>query len=571
MRRIGHILTLAVVIALCASASFAQEGKLKIKVTPPQAYVFVDGSGIRDGSRSIKLAAGKHTVVVVNYGYKMSTQDVNIEAGKTTDLAVTLEAYGDRVAGPWGRVYISGTDVRAAVLSNGKTPGYFVGHVDEFNNDFWIWKQELLLPPGTHRLTITRGGKELWSGDVNVEAGKKVSINVGKNSQVTTDWSKRQADLQKKAPLPRFHAGIASATVVIAPVKLSVANATANINCSQNTDIAWQTTDAVDVSIDNGLGNVDPSGSKSVSPRATTTYTLTAVGPGGRVTGTETVNVNTTVTGSITANPTELHYRKIGDKVITDDNGTLTWTTSNADSANIDGIGKVDLNGTQTIKADPNKTDLGPVDETRNYSLTATNVCGGSLTQAASVHVTGSIEPIPTVVLQSIFYPTDYPDKGHPQVGLVKSQQLELATLADGFKKYLEYDPDSKLSIESHADVRGSKPHNQDLSERRVERIKQYLVDQGIAADKIQTAAYGKDRQLEKSEVKTLEDTNPNKPPKAREHNKQGDWLAYNRRADVVLLPSGTKSAQFYPHNADDSGVMWQIPKPPLKKVEAAQ
>ena len=571
MRRIGHILTLAVVIALCASASFAQEGKLKIKVTPPQAYVFVDGSGIRDGSRSIKLAAGKHTVVVVNYGYKMSTQDVNIEAGKTTDLAVTLEAYGDRVAGPWGRVYISGTDVRAAVLSNGKTPGYFVGHVDEFNNDFWIWKQELLLPPGTHRLTITRGGKELWSGDVNVEAGKKVSINVGKNSQVTTDWSKRQADLQKKAPLPRFHAGIASATVVIAPVKLSVANATANINCSQNTDVAWQTTDAVDVSIDNGLGNVDASGSKSVSPRATTTYTLTAVGPGGKVTSTETVNVNTTVTGSITANPTELHYRKIGDKVITDDNGTLTWTTSNADSANIDGIGKVDLNGTQTIKADPNKTDLGPVDETRNYSLTATNVCGGSLTQAASVHVTGSIEPIPTVVLQSIFYPTDYPDKGHPQVGLVKSQQLELATLADGFKKYLEYDPDSKLSIESHADVRGSKPHNQDLSERRVERIKQYLVDQGIAADKIQTAAYGKDRQLEKSEVKTLEDTNPNKPPKAREHNKQGDWLAYNRRADVVLLPSGTKSAQFYPHNADDSGVMWQIPKPPLKKVEAAQ
>ncbi len=571
MRRIGHILTLAVVIALCASASFAQEGKLKIKVTPPQAYVFVDGSGIRDGSRSIKLAAGKHTVVVVNYGYKMSTQDVNIEAGKTTDLAVTLEAYGDRVAGPWGRVYISGTDVRAAVLSNGKTPGYFVGHVDEFNNDFWIWKQELLLPPGTHHLTITRGGKELWSGDVNVEAGKKVSINVGKNSQVTTDWSKRQADLQKKAPLPRFHAGIASATVVIAPVKLSVANATANINCSQNTDVAWQTTDAVDVSIDNGLGNVDASGSKSVSPRATTTYTLTAVGPGGKVTGTETVNVNTTVTGSITANPTELHYRKIGDKVITDDNGTLTWTTSNADSANINGIGKVDLNGTQTIKADPNKTELGPVDETRNYSLTATNVCGGSLTQAASVHVTGSIEPIPTVVLQSIFYPTDYPDKGHPQVGLVKSQQLELATLADGFKKYLEYDPDSKLSIESHADVRGSKPHNQDLSERRVERIKQYLVDQGIAADKIQTAAYGKDRQLEKSEVKTLEDTNPNKPPKAREHNKQGDWLAYNRRADIVLLPSGTKSAQFYPHNADDSGVMWQIPKPPLKKVEAAQ
>jgi hypothetical protein len=578
MRRIGHILILAVAVALCASAGFAQDGKLKMKVSPPQAYVFVDGNAIRDGSRSVRLAPGKHAVVVVNYGYKISTQDVNIESGKTTDLAVTLEPYGDKVAGPWGRVYISGTDVRAAVLSDGKTPGYFVGHVDEFNNDFWIWKQELLLPPGTHHLTITRGGKDLWSGDVKVEAGKKVSINVGKNTQVTTDWSKRQADLQKRSPLPRFHAGIASATVVIAPVRAVITNATANINCSQNTDLAWQTTDAVDVTVDNGVGNVDLNGSKSVSPRATTTYTLTASGPGGIVTGTETVNVNTKVDATLTANPTDLHYRKIGDKVITDDNGTLTWTTSNADSVSIDPFGKVDLNGTQTVKSEPKDVTEVPegqpartVDEQRAYTLTATNVCGGSTTQTANVHVVGSVEPIPSVVLQSIFYPTDYPDKPHPQVGLVKSQQLELATLADGFKKYLEYDPDAKLSIESPADIRGSKPHNQDLSERRVERIKQYLVDQGIAADKIQTAAYGKERQLEKSEVKNLEDTNPNKPPKVRERNKQGDWLAYNRRADIVLLPSGKKSAQFYPHNADDSGIMWQIPKPALKKVEAAQ
>ena len=572
MRRIGYVFTLALVLALMsATASFAQDGKLKIKVTPPQAYVFVDGNAIRDGSHSMKLAAGKHTVVVVNYGYKISTQDVNIEAGKTTDLNVALEAYGDKVGGPWGRVYISGTDPRAAVLSEGKTPGYFVGHVDEFDNDFWLWKQELLLPPGTHHLTITRGGKELWSGDVNVEAGKKVSIDVGKNKQVTSDWSKRDADLTKKAPLPRFHAGIASATIVIAPVKATMTNTSANINCGQSTNLEWQTTDAVDVSIDNGVGNVASSGSQAVSPHATTTYTMTATGPGGKVTGTEAVNVNTAVTATLAANPTELHYLKMGDKVITDDSGTLTWTTTNADSVNIDPIGKVDLNGSQAIKADPTKQDMGPVDETHTYTMTATNVCGGSSTQTAAVHVTGSIEPIPEVVLQSVFYPTDYPDKKNPQVGLVKSQQLDLATLAAGFKKYLIYDPDAKLSIEAHADVRGSKPFNQDLSERRVERIKQYLVDQGIAADKIQTAAYGKDRPMEKSEVKTLESTNPNTPPKARLRNVTGDWYAYNRRADIVLLPSNKTSTQFYPHNADDSGILWQIPKPSLKKVEAAQ
>jgi hypothetical protein len=60
-------------------------------------------------------------------------------------------------------------------------------------------------------------------------------------------------------------------------------------------------------------------------------------------------------------------------------------------------------------------------------------------------------------------------------------------------------------------------------------------------------------------------------PPKARLRNKQADWLAYNRRADIILLPSGKKSAQYFPHGADDSGIIWQMPKPPLKKVEAAQ
>ncbi len=207
----------------------------------------------------------------------------------------------------------------------------------------------------------------------------------------------------------------------------------------------------------------------------------------------------------------------------------------------------------------------------RTSRSTATNVCGGSLNQTASLHITGTVEPIPAVVLQSVFYPTDYPDKRHPQVGLVRSQQLALATLAGGFKKYLEYDPDAKLSVEAHADERGSKPFNQDLSERRVERIKQYLVDQGISADKVETAAYGKEKPLGKSDVSDLEKTNPNAPPKARMRDKRADWLAYNRRADIVLLPSGKKSAQFFPHNADDSKLIWQVPKPPLAKVQADQ
>jgi len=570
MRRLGYLFTLAIALAMFATSGFAQDGKLKIKVTPKQAYVFVDGNAIREGNQSISLSPGKHTVVVVNYGYKISTQDVSIEAGKSTPLEVKLDSYGGTVAGPFGDVQFSG-DERAAVLSNGATPAYFVGHVDEFNWD-WIWHQNLLLPAGTHHLTVTHAGKTVWSGDVTVVVGKKVVVDLSKGTQKTVEW-KRGESLKD---VPRFKAGIASATVAVAPVTGSFSSSTANINCGQSSTLTWQTSETVDANI-SGIGTVAASGSQSVSPHATTTYDFTSAGPGGIVKGSSTVNVNTKVDASLTANPAEVHYRKIGEKVITQDSSTVTWTTSNADSVTVDGQ-KVELNGNETVKAEPADSSQVPdggqprtIDETKNFTLNATNVCGGSATQTAGMHITGSVEPIPAVTLQSVFYPTDYPDKKHPQIGLVRSQQLALATLAGGFKKYLEYDPDAKLSVEAHADDRGSKPFNQDLSERRVERIKQYLVDQGISADKVQTAAYGKDQPLDKATVGTLESTNPNAPPKARLRDKRSDWLAYNRRADIVLLPSGKKSAQFFPHSADDSKLIWQMPKPPLAKVQADQ
>jgi len=572
MRRLVYLFTLVIAIALGATSGFAQDGKLKVKVSPKQAYVFVDGNAIKEGNQSISLTPGKHTVVVVNYGYKISTQDVTIEAGKTTPLEVKLDSYGGTVSGPFGDVQFKNGDERAAVLSNGTTPGYFVGHEDEFNWD-WIWHQNLLLPPGTHHLTVTRQGKTIWSGDVKVEANKKVTVDLGKNGdQKTTDWKRGE----KLKDLPRFKAGLASTTVAVAPATGSFSSSTANINCGQSSTLSWQTSETADANI-SGIGAVPLSGSQTVSPHATTTYDFTSGGPGGTIKGSSTVNVNTKVDASLTVTPAEGHYRKIGDKVITQDSAAVAWQTSNADNVTLNG-NKVDPSSSQSIKAEPADSSQVPegqpartIDETKNFTLNATNVCGGSSTQTAGFHIVGSVEPIPSVTLQSIFYPTDYPDAKHPQVGLVRSQQLALATLAGGFKKYLEYDPDAKLSVEAYADERGSKQFNQDLSERRVERIKRYLVDQGISADKIQTAAYGKERPLEKATVKTLESSNPNTPPKARLKDVRTDWLAYNRRADIVLLPAGKKSSQFFPHTADDSKLIWQMPKPPLAKVQADQ
>jgi len=64
------------------------------------------------------------------------------------------------------------------------------------------------------------------------------------------------------------------------------------INAGQSSTLSWSTTNAVSVTIDNGVGSQPVSGSVSVAPTATTTYTLTATNGTGTATATTTVTVS---------------------------------------------------------------------------------------------------------------------------------------------------------------------------------------------------------------------------------------------------------------------------------------
>lgn len=57
--------------------------------------------------------------------------------------------------------------------------------------------------------------------------------------------------------------------------------------------------------------------------------------------------------------------------------------------------------------------------------------------------------------------------------------------------KILKENPDLKVRLTGHTDSDASDEYNLDLSRRRVERVKQYLINKGISADRIKTAAYG--------------------------------------------------------------------------------
>ena len=560
-------------VVLLSAAAFAQEsklGRLKVTVSPKQAYTFVDGKAIGPGNRTVKLAVGTHHLVVANYGYKFFEQDVSIDSAKTIPVNVDLVSAGSEVAGPRGRIQIEVGTLRAgdaAVLLNGKKPEYFVGHVDEFNHDIML-HQELIVPPGTHEVTVTRHGKEYWSGSVTVAANQRVILNISNGKQKIRDWPGGSSQLS--GAIPRFTAGTASATIAVAPVGGSVSANPPNINCSQNTQLTWTSGETIDADM-SGMSPVQTTGEKTISPRQTTVYQLTATGPGGVTKPSATVEVNPVVRASLSASPAEVRYRRIGDKVIEQGGATLSWSSSNADAASLSSLGSVDGSGTKSVDLAPNQTANGPVDEEFKYTLTATNVCGGSDTKTVAVRVKGSIDPVPAVLLKSVFYPTDYPDRHNPALGLLSSQREALTTLASGFVKYLEYDPGAKLSLVAHTDPRGGPEYNSSLSLRRAELTKQFLVSQGVPQEKIETSSEGVGNVLDEQAVAQLEAQSPDPLPADRAAQKSSTLFAYQRRVDIVLTPTNAQSVRFYPAEASDFPILWQRPKPARNAVEQNQ
>ena len=545
-------LTFTVIASLFViqSATMAQDGKLKIHVTPPQAYVFVDGHAIGEASKhhSINLSAGDHKVELANYGYAMDSRNVTITAGQNTTLDATLAPVASTVSGPFGALTIEGAS-RDAILLNGKSPAFFVGNGDEFNHDWW-WKQELVVPPGNYQVTVLEGDHEKWAGQVEVPANQRVVLSVPNGVRKTVDWKRGQ----QLSSIPRFTAGTASATVAVAKPTSQLSASAENINCGDSSQLKWNSTDAPNVQI-TPVGSVAASGEQSIQPKENTTYNLTAVGPGGTATSAATVNVNNAIQANLQLSPGEVHYRKIGDKVMQDAGTALNWNVSNASSVSIDPLGTVDATGTRSLQLAPRKNDTGAVDEQITYTLSAHNDCGGTETKTATLHLVGSIEPEPQVALRSVYFPTDRPLGAASETALLPSEQATLTAVAESFKKYLEYRPDARLALTGHADERGPQEYNQPLSERRVQEAKAYLIQQGVPEASIDTNAFGKEKNLSDDEVKQLVEQNPDLTDESRGQALQKLHtiaLAYNRRVDITLTPTGQESVARYPFAAED-------------------
>ncbi|HXK17596.1 MAG TPA: OmpA family protein, partial [Polyangiaceae bacterium] len=100
---------------------------------------------------------------------------------------------------------------------------------------------------------------------------------------------------------------------------------------------------------------------------------------------------------------------------------------------------------------------------------------------------------------------------------LLPAAQLKLNEVADAL---IKEDPLSKIVVEGHTDSQGGVPYNQDLSQRRAQSVRDYLVSRGIASDRVSSQGFGSSRSVA-----------DNKSPEGR---------ADNRRVEIVVQPSTT-------------------------------
>jgi peptidoglycan-associated lipoprotein len=170
---------------------------------------------------------------------------------------------------------------------------------------------------------------------------------------------------------------------------------------------------------------------------------------------------------------------------------TLNWSVANATDISIDqGLGQIAANGMRQVF---------PANTT-TYTLTARGG-GGSLTRSATVTVTAPPPPPPPppkapVISGAELLSREAQDAyfDYDKSDLRDDARQALTRDADLLKRIFQTDPSFKVVIEGNCDERGSAEYNLGLGDRRASAAKDFLVQLGVPADRINTISYGKER-----------------------------------------------------------------------------
>jgi peptidoglycan-associated lipoprotein len=181
-------------------------------------------------------------------------------------------------------------------------------------------------------------------------------------------------------------------------------------------------------------------------------------------------------TASITATPNSI------DK---GGSATLSWRTDNATDVSIDGLGKVEPIGTK---------DVSPSDST-SYRLVAKGPGG---TQDATARVTVNTPPPPPVqetpvsLTDQQWFEQNVKDIYFDYDSYELRADAQAAIAADA--KALAQKTTWRVTIQGHADERGSTEYNLTLGDERANAVKTALISAGVAANRIEVRSFGKEQ-----------------------------------------------------------------------------
>lgn len=116
-----------------------------------------------------------------------------------------------------------------------------------------------------------------------------------------------------------------------------------------------------------------------------------------------------------------------------------------------------------------------------------TSNAGGTATVAAPAQPAG---PVPGTAEDFVVNVGDRVFFGFDRYDLTPEATATLDRQAAWLKQY----PGVTMTIEGHADERGTREYNLALGDRRASAVKSYLVALGVDGGRVQTISYGKER-----------------------------------------------------------------------------
>jgi hypothetical protein len=328
-------------------------GSLRVETNVDQVDIHVDGvlKGVTEGKGTVlTLLPGSHEVRAEKRGYAPAVQRVDI--GKGTEVKLSFVLNPGTSPEPLRDPYLI---VKARPGAKILIDKVAVGTVPADGS------YSTQVKPGKHRVEAALSGYKPWSTTLSAKSGESV-------------------------PVP--------ANLVAEPVSIVAFTATpSNIESGHTAELRWQTQNATEVSIDHGVGSIQPNGSRQITPAASTTYTLIAKSEGqskqSSVTVTVAVAVPVPVPAPVVApaKPSILLFESGVDRIQRGQSAKLTWATQNATDVSIDqGVGSVSPSGSR---------EVAPTGST-TYTLTAKGP-GGSLTKSVPIRVEAPPPPEPKV------------------------------------------------------------------------------------------------------------------------------------------------------------------------------